>query len=186
MYFYQILNQFREFYKVSLFSRKRTNSIGARLLVCVLAVSSLFVIFQTLVQVYNDYNLGISEIDRRFEQINLSYQGSLSRSIWEVNKSQIESTLQGMLQLPDVVKVTVWETDENMGAQGVILAEAGGIPDEGSLQKTMPIFIESRGEQVEIGALNVVISLDTLYQDLYGTVIFILIFQLIKTFLMFL
>ena len=71
-----------------------------------------------------------------------------------------------------------------MGAQGVILAEAGGIPDEGSLQKTMPIFIESRGEQVEIGALNVVISLDTLYQDLYGTVIFILIFQLIKTFLM--
>lgn len=184
MSFYQMLKQFREFYKISLFSKTKANSIGSSLLICVLAVSSTFVVFQTLAQIYNDYNVGISELDRRFEQINLSYQGSLSRSIWEVNKSQVESTIDGMLQLPDVVKVVVYEVVADKGAKDIVIAEAGSIPEEDLLQKTMPIFIESRGEQVEIGILKVTISLQTLYRNLYGTVIFILIFQLVKTFLM--
>jgi len=178
-----MLDEFREFYKISLFSRKKSNSIGTSLLVAVLAVSSLFVVFQTLVQLNNDYQLGLSEIDRRFEQINLSYQGGLSRSIWEVNNSQIESTIEGMLQLPDVVKVIVTESVSNE-EQGPILAQVGSVSDAGFRQKIMPIMIESRGQQVQIGALDVVISLENLYQELYGTVIFVLIFQLIKTFLM--
>jgi len=183
MYLNQILDEFREFYKISLFSKKKVTSIGSRLLVSVLAVSSLFVIFQTLVQLNNDYQLGLSEIDRRFEQINLSYQGGLSRSIWEVNNSQIESTIEGMLQLPDVVKVVVSESIEG-SEKSSILAQTGSIPDVGFRQKTMPIMIESRGKYIEIGKLQVVISLENLYQDLYGTVVFILIFQMIKTFLM--
>jgi len=183
MYLNHMLDEFREFYKISLFSRKKSNSIGTSLLVAVLAVSSLFVVFQTLVQLNNDYQLGLSEIDRRFEQINLSYQGGLSRSIWEVNNSQIESTIEGMLQLPDVVKVIVTESVSNE-EQGPILAQVGSVSDAGFRQKIMPIMIESRGQQVQIGALDVVISLENLYQELYGTVIFVLIFQLIKTFLM--
>ena len=184
MYFYQIFDEFREFYKFSLFSKKKSNSIGSRLLIWVLAVSSLFVIFQTLFQVNNDYKLGLTEIDRRFHQINLSYQGSLSRSIWEVNNSQIISTIEGMLQLPDVVKVVVFETGMEPDAQRIVLAEMGTIPDAGMREKTMPILIESRGKSLQIGSLKVVISLESLYQNLYGTVISILIFQLIKTFLM--
>ena len=184
MYFYQIFDEFREFYKFSLFSKKKSNSIGSRLLIWVLAVSSLFVIFQTLFQVNNDYKLGLTEIDRRFHQINLSYQGSLSRSIWEVNNSQIISTIEGMLQLPDVVKVVVFETGMEPDAQRIVLAEMGTIPDAGIREKTMPILIESRGKSLQIGSLKVVISLESLYQNLYGTVISILIFQLIKTFLM--
>ena len=184
MYFYQIFDEFREFYKFSLFSKKKSNSIGSRLLIWVLAVSSLFVIFQTLFQVNNDYKLGLTEIDRRFHQINLSYQGSLSRSIWEVNNSQIISTIEGMLQLPDVVKVVVFETGMEPDAQRSVLAEMGTIPDAGIREKTMPILIESRGKSLQIGSLKVVISLESLYQNLYGTVISILIFQLIKTFLM--
>jgi len=183
MYLNHILDEFREFYRISLFSRKKSNSIGTRLLVAVLAVSSLFVVFQTLVQLNNDYQLGLSEIDRRFEQINLSYQGGLSRSIWEVNNSQIESTIEGMLQLPDVVQVIVTETVSN-AEHAPVLAQVGSVPDVGFREKIMPIMIESRGEQIQIGALNVVISLENLYQELYGTVIFVLIFQLIKTFLM--
>ena len=184
MYFYQIFDEFREFYKFSLFSKKKSNSIGSRLLIWVLAVSSLFVIFQTLFQVNNDYKLGLTEIDRRFHQINLSYQGSLSRSIWEVNNSQIISTIEGMLQLPDVVKIVVFETGMEPDAQQIVLAEMGTIPDAGIREKTMPILIESRGKSLQIGSLKVVISLESLYQNLYGTVISILIFQLIKTFLM--
>ncbi|NRA20283.1 MAG: ATP-binding protein, partial [Oceanospirillaceae bacterium] len=162
MYFYQIFDEFREFYKFSLFSKKKSNSIGSRLLIWVLAVSSLFVIFQTLFQVNNDYKLGLTEIDRRFHQINLSYQGSLSRSIWEVNNSQIISTIEGMLQLPDVVKVVVFETGMERDAQRIVLAEMGTIPDAGIREKTMPILIESRGKSLQIGSLKVVISLESL------------------------
>ena len=181
----QMFKDFRMFYQLSFFTKKRFNSIGSRLLVWVLAISSVFVIFQTLVQLNNDYKVGLNEIDGRFEQLNLSYSGSLSRSIWEVNTSQIVSTIEGMIELPDVIKVSVREdSDDANHPDGVLLAEVGEIGSSDFLQKSMPIMISNRGEEIKIGSLVISISLESLYQDLYGTVIFILIFQMFKTFMM--
>lgn len=185
MYMSQMFKDFRTFYKFSFFSKKKVNSIGSRLLIWVLAVSSVFVVFQTLLQLNNDYEVGINEIDGRFEQLSLSYAGSLSRSIWEVNNSQIVSTIEGMLQLPDVLKVVVKEITEDDGnPEGVLLAEVGAVSEDGFLQKSLPIMINNRGNEIQIGELTVFISLESLYQDLYGTVAFILIFQMFKTFMM--
>ncbi len=181
----QILKDFRMFYQLSFFTKKRFNSIGSRLLVWVLAVSSVFVIFQTFVQLNNDYKVGLNEIDGRFEQLNLSYSSSLSRSIWEVNTSQIVSTIEGMIKLPDVIKVSVMEDAEGGGElDRILLAETGEIAGVDYLQKSMPIMIDNRGKETKIGTLVIFISLESLYQDLYGTVVFILIFQMFKTFLM--
>ncbi len=184
MYIYSKLKDFQQFTKLSLFSKKRVNSIGTKLLIRVLAVSSLFVILQTLVQLNNDYKLGLSEIDRRFNQLSLSYRGGLARSIWEVNNTQIESIIEGMLQIPDVVKVTVTESSGNADAEEPILAEVGIMPESGFLQRNLPVTIQSGGVDKKIGSLIIAISLDALYEDLYGTVIFILLFQVVKTFLM--
>jgi signal transduction histidine kinase len=181
----QIFKDFKMFYQLSFFTKKRFNSIGSRLLVLVLAVSSFFVVFQTLVQLNNEYEVGINEIDGRFEQLNLSYSGSLSRSIWEVNTQQIVSTIEGMRELPDVLKVSVREDSEDAEhPDGALLAEVGEIGTSDYLQKSMPIMINNREEEIKIGTLIVSISLESLYEDLYGTVIFILIFQMFKTFMM--
>ncbi len=185
MYMSQLFKDFRTFYKFSFFTKKRVNSIGTRLLIWVLAISAVFVVFQTLVQLNNDYEVGINEIDGRFEQLSLSYAGSLSRSIWEVNNSQIISTIEGMIELPDVLRVIVKEvTESDTQTEGVLLAEIGQVYDSNFMQKTLPIMIENRGKDFQIGSLTVFISLEKLYQDLYGTVIFILIFQMFKTFMM--
>jgi hypothetical protein len=81
------LEHFREFYRFSISNKTRSNSIGAKLLISVLTVSSIFVILQTLIQLNNDYNSGISDIDRRFNQLYLSYSGGLARSMWDINVS---------------------------------------------------------------------------------------------------
>lgn len=185
MYMTRKMKDFMSFYQTSLFTKKKFNSIGSRLLIWVLGISSLFVVFQTLVQLNNDYEVGINEIDNRFEQLSLSYAGSLSRSIWEVNNSQILSTIEGMLNLPDVIQVVVKEvTEDDAEGEGIVLAEVGGTGEASFIQKTMPIMVENRGKNIQIGSLTIMISLETLYENLYGTVVFILIFQMVKTFLM--
>ncbi len=185
MYMSQLFKDFRTFCQFSFFSKKSVNGIGIRLLIWVLAISSVFVIFQTLLQINNDYKVGINEIDGRFEQLGLSYTGSLSRSIWEVNNSQIVSTIEGMLELPDVLKVVVTElTEEAKESEGLVLAEIGEVYGSNFMQKSLPIMIKNRGKDIQIGSLSVFISLESLYQDLYGTVVFILIFQMFKTFMM--
>ena len=112
----------------------------------------------------------------------MSYSSSLSRSIWEVNTSQIVSTIEGMIKLPDVIKVSVMEDAEGGGElDRILLAETGEIAGVDYLQKSMPIMIDNRGKETKIGTLVIFISLESLYQDLYGTVVFILIFQMFKT-----
>jgi signal transduction histidine kinase len=181
---FHVMRDVRDFFKCSLFTKKRANSIGSRLLISVLLVSSLFVVFQTLVQLNNDYRMGLSEIDRRLDQLKLSYGGGLSRSIWEVNATQIQSTIDGMIELPSVSMVQVKELSGEDGEDEVILATSGRLPEADYRQKTLPITIESRGKEIHIGTVSIVISLEKLYQDLYGTVIFIVLFQMVKTFLM--
>jgi signal transduction histidine kinase len=175
---------FQRFLKRLLFARKKAKSIGFKLLVLVLAVSSLFVILQTIIQLNNDYRVGLGEIDRQFEQLELSYNASLSRSIWEVNQAQIESILVGMLIIPDVVHISVSELVEDSPDGKRLLAEVGVLPGSSFVRKSMPVMFESRGKKNQVGVFHVTISLNKLYNGLYGTALFILLFQMVKTFLM--
>ena len=173
------------FYHFSIFFKRRGNSLGSRLLICVLAVSALFVILQTLVQINSDYQIGVAEIDRRFEQILIIYCENLSRSIWELDTANIGIIIEGILELPDVVKVVVTETlVEQQSRNGILLAQMGNLPVTGYVQKSLPIILNNGGADVQVGTLQVSVSLENLYKDLYGTVVFILIFQLVKTFTM--
>jgi len=181
----QKIKEFRQFYHFSIFFKKRGNSLGTRLLICVLAVSALFVILQTLVQINSDYHVGLTEIDRRFEQIVIIYGENLSRSIWELDTASIGAIIEGMLELPDVIKVVVTETlVEQESRKGLLLAQMGQLPETGYVQKSLPIILNNGGADVQVGTLQVSVSLENLYKDLYGTVIFILMFQLAKTFTM--
>jgi signal transduction histidine kinase len=91
----------------------------------------------------------------------------------------------GMIKLPSVVRVVVKESStETEAHDDAVIIELGKLPETAFLQKTFPININHNGESMKIGSLTIFISLDILYQDLYGTVVFILIFQMLKTFLM--
>ena len=181
----QKIKEFRRFYHFSIFFKKTGNSLGSRLLICVLAVSALFVLLQTLVQINNDYQVGLAEIDRRFEQIAIVYSENLSRSIWELDTVNIGAIIEGMMELPDVIKIVVTETlVEQESRNGILLAQMGQLPVGGYLQKSLPVILNNGGADVQVGTLEVSISLENLYKDLYGTVIFILLFQLAKTFTM--
>lgn len=180
---YRMFQNIGEFIKLSLFSKKEANSIGAKLLISVLILSSFFVVLQTLVRLHTDYQSGLSAIERSIEQLNNSNKGSLSRSIWEVNENQTLSIIKGMQEMPNVSRIVVKEITYGTQKES-ILAHTGILPESNFLKKTLPIEFDNNGIISDIGSLTLVMSLEELYKDLYGTVISVVIFQMVKTFLM--
>ena len=180
---YRMFQNIGEFIKLSLFSKKEANSIGAKLLISVLILSSFFVVLQTLARLHTDYQSGLSAIEKSIEQLNNSNKGSLSRSIWEVNENQTLSIIQGMQEMPNVSRIVVKEITYGTEKES-ILAYTGILPESNFLKKTLPIEFDNNGVISDIGSLTLVMSLEELYKDLYGTVISVVIFQMVKTFLM--
>lgn len=164
------------------------NSIGWRLLIYVVFVSSLFACLQTGFQIYLDYNTGVDHIENQFSQIDNSYHKSLARSIWEIDKGQVESIISGISSLPSVESVTVHEFIGSSsavnceGGEFKVLASLSPLQSSNNISQTFPIFTENSSAKQCLGRLDVTISLDPLYEDLAGKFIFILILQTIKTF----
>ncbi len=163
-----------------LIGSRKSNSIGRKLLVSILCISSFFVLIQTSLQMKWDYDSGISRIEQLFSQIELGYTASLTKSLWEMHTTQIKSSALGIKQMPNVAKVEVQETikDKSNGSfKNVTLAEIGVRPKEKFVERDIPILHNGS----TIGNLKVFISLQTLYTDLYEKFIFVIISQSIKT-----
>ena len=173
------------------FKHRKTNSLlqsvkishkkglGRKLLIVVLLISSIFTIFQASYQLYQDYKLGLNEVDRQFEQIHLSYNQALARSIWEVDDEASRIIATGILSLSNVEYVNVNEqTDE--GEIEILSLLTNNT--ENLTSKSYPLTIKEEGDVTLVGKLSLKISLAPLYSDLLDKLIFILIFQTIKTF----
>jgi len=164
------------------------NSIGWRLLIYVVLVSSVFACLQTGFQIYLDYEIGVDHIEKQFNQIENSYNKSLARSIWEIDKGQVESIISGISSLPSVESVTVHEFMGSSSANSCkdgefkVLASLSPLQSSNNISQFFPIYTEGSATKQCLGRLDVTISLDPLYEDLAGKFIFILILQTIKTF----
>jgi len=153
--------------------------LGRRMLIAVLLMSSLFTVVQASYQLYTDYKLGLSEIEQQFQQIYLSYNKSLSSSIWDIDTEETDIIGAGMLSLPNVESVVITAITES--ERSTLLALKTSI-NENLTTKVFDLSFINDGEGLLIGELEVSISLDPLYDDLLDRLLLILIFQTLKTF----
>jgi len=158
-------------------SQKR--GLGRKLLIAVLLTSSIFTFFQVSWQLYDDYLAGLGEIDQKFEQIHISYQQSLVRSIWDVAIEETTLIATGILSLPNVEQVRI---AEYANADFVELIDLSTEISKDLTAKTYVLTMTEDDITTVIGELNLKISLAPLYSDLYDKLLFILVFQTIKTF----
>jgi len=153
--------------------------LGRKLLIAVLLISSVFTFIQASWQLYDDYLAGLGEIDRRFEQIHISYKESLSRSIWDVDTEETKMTASGILSLPNVEQVTIYEM---ANADLTLLADLKTGVTKDLTAKKYTLYITENNIKTAIGVLSLKISLAQLYRNLYDKLLFIISFQTIKTF----
>ena len=154
---------------------KNSNRRIARQLVYSLILASAFItLFITGFQLYRDYSYDIDQIDNRFVQIEHVYLQPLSHALWTTDRKEMQLQIDGMKRLPDMQYIAVYENSN-------LLVTAGELKQKNTISTRFPLTYEHRGVLRNIGELEVVATLDGVYQRLLDKIWVILVSNAIKT-----
>jgi diguanylate cyclase (GGDEF)-like protein/PAS domain S-box-containing protein len=154
----------------------RNNGIARRIMLAVILFSSAVTAVITAVELYLDYRVDIRSINERVESIRKVYLPTLVESVWLLEPTQIQNHLNGLLNLGDV---------EYLGivSDGKTLWSAGARTSKRQMETVFPLSRLNFGENVPIGELHVVASVDNVVSRLWSKLIVMLVSNAIKTFL---
>jgi signal transduction histidine kinase len=150
--------------------------LGWRLVFATVAFSTAVALLATAFQLYIDYRRDLDSIDATLKQVSQSYLPTISNALWATNRKELQVTLDGLAQLPNVQNVVVMESDN-------VWAEAGRSKTQNIRVRNYPLTHLHRGENIAIGSLKVVMDMDGVYQRLLDKFWVILISNGVKTFL---
>ena len=172
-----VLNTFSALW--SSLSRFR-HSVVLRLLATVLLFSCVVTLLLTALQLYGDYERGISLIENRLSDIDRSYRDSLSEGLWRLDRQQLQLELDGMLRLADIRAAEVRETGS---VASPLVVRAGQRMNDAVISREFPISYRVHGTPRVLGTLYVEATLSGLYSELAQTALLILVSQAANTFL---
>ena len=152
------------------------SSVGRRFILFILLFSSIVTFLGTSLQLYVEYSSDIKSIQKTFKQIESSYLQSLSSSLWAIDKQQADLLLNGILQLPDIQYLEIWQ-----GKQRFSFA---GRPESNKIiQHEFRLVHTYKGRDNDLGVLRVTASLKGVYTRLLNRLVIIFATQAVKTFL---
>lgn len=152
------------------------NRIGRRLMVMIIGFSSLITLILSIAQLGLEYRDLRSDIDRELDGVTISVP-TIAGSLWDFDNQQISIAMESLLRLPNVVHVAV-RTSNNTQPR-----EAGTRPNTNVVTRAYSLRHLVRGEDTEIGTLEVVASLDSIFRQLSDRAISIVLSNGLKTFL---
>lgn len=156
--------------------RFRTGSpLSFRLLAWILLFSSAFTLVASALQIYSDYRKDLSQIDNRMQVVEAGYASSLARSLWALDQKLLQTQMEGILSLPDVVHLRLRiEPDSEL--------VMGEIPRDAKTTSHSFNLVHQGDEMFKLGELTVTADLDRVYDELKRKVGVILLTQFLKTF----
>jgi signal transduction histidine kinase/CheY-like chemotaxis protein len=154
----------------------RNNGIGRRMIVALILFSSAITAVTTAIELYRDYRSDIRGIESRFEFIRSSYLPTLVESVWIADGVQIETQLQGLSHLQDIEFLAI-------GIDGRQRWSAGAAVSTHQVTEKIPLVRKYRGQNVTIGTLHVIASVDNVLDRLWAKLVVVLIGNAVKTLL---
>ncbi len=153
----------------------RRNRIGLRLIVLIIGFSTLITLLATVAQLALEYRALRSELDRQLDSVSI-YVPSIAGSVWDFDERQVRLALGALTQLPSIEQAQVtaqdnptqWKAGEALSTHTVVRGYA--------------LHHRIRGQEVEIGHLQVVASLNGIYQQVLNSAVSILVSNGLKTF----
>ncbi|MBA3012615.1 MAG: response regulator [Desulfobacula sp.] len=149
--------------------------MGYSLVIAMVLFSSLITLVTTALQLYVDYRVDIKRVNNHQALIRESYLKSITASAWLYDEQQIKTQLDGIANLPDMEHVSI-HLDE--GADWSV----GSVASKRNQTQTFPLIYTHKGEDITIGKLAVVFSLDTIYTRLLRKAVTILAGNAVKIF----
>ncbi len=147
-----------------------------RLIVGIVFFSSMITLVLTAIQLYGEYRHDLSDIEHDFQQIEQVHVKALTQSLWATNVKEIAVQLEGVVQIPNMTFVQVYEKEKIWGTAGKRSSNA-------SIEREYPLIYAQRDQSYEIGRLKVVASLEGVYRHLFSQAVIILASNAFKTFM---
>ena len=98
------------------------DSIAARLLRVVFSYYLVLVVIVTGVQIIAEYFHAKNLVLQELETLKQAFQPSLEQALWEMNNTQLQSSLTGIMKIPNVVGIEIANANgKSLGARGRIL-----------------------------------------------------------------
>ena len=152
--------------------RRADRRLGPRLLAAIVLASSVLALLATAIQLALDYRRDLEEIDTRFVLIDHTLADTLGRSLWSMDRTQIELQLDSLRRLHDV---------EFARVQGQ-LGEQFAVGKDGADLKRHDVQLRAPGGEHEvIGTLTVGVGLSGVYHRLFDRALVIFVTQAAKT-----
>ena len=152
------------------------NQIGRRLIVQIIAFSTMITLLISVVQLAFEYRSLRSAMERELDGIAI-YVPTIAGSVWDFDEKQIQRAIDALILLPNLVEVRVIAADTS--TKWVSRKTATPNP----ILRSYPLRYESRGQMSEIGVLEVVSSLDGIYKQLINSALSIVLSNGVKTLL---
>ncbi len=127
-------------------------------------------------QTYAEFRKDVRNIETGLDQIERIYLKNIVAELWTYDLNTVKTSLQGILQFPDVKNVEITTV------KGDKISE--GAPPKGRMvQKNISLSREHRGTMIELGMLTITASLEDIYQQMTERGLMILITQGFQVFL---
>ncbi len=171
---------------------RRENPIATRLLGLVLLTSSLITLVAILLQLYANFRDDIESLEKRLDQVRVSSIPSITKSLWGFDEEQLNIQIHSLLDLRDVVKVTVvWHDWNNrvqtMTASSPQMEEVDDRHNQTSFSNAILVkefqlkYEDDNTTDQDLGTLYITASLSNVYSKLWDRAKFIALLQGTKT-----
>lgn len=149
-------------------------SISKQLLIGVVTSSAIITVFVTIIHLAQEYKSQVEITRSKFDSLMYTNKKALENSIWDLNNSQIDSVITGLKNFPgiDYLKLE-YESTEGMSQKSL-----GNLPKDPLIQRYDLAF-----DHKMIGNITFYSSNSHIYNHLWGTLLFIIMMNTLKTFL---
>ncbi len=122
-----------------------------------------------------DYYEDLNEIHEGLDLIQKSHIESLTKSMWVLNHSQVEAEVSGILSVPGIESVQIWDD------QGMPILTKGAAPTGKAVFTDYPLVFDDPDGQFTVGHMRISASLEPVFNRLYKKIFVIFFTQFLKT-----
>ena len=156
----------------------KQSPLARRLVVIILGCSAALAVFFTALQLFYAYSSERSSLNQRVDDLASSAVPALERSLWILDTELTRAHLEGITRVTGVVRTQLITPDS-------LLELFGENNDADIAQVTeFPLIFSDRGNAVELGVLRVASTDAEIKSQLAEQLLFVLLTNLVKTFLM--
>lgn len=102
---------------------KSRNPIATKLMVLILLTSLAFALLGTVLQLYYSYHDDVTQLETRLDQVRITTLPSITKSLWSFDQEQLQVQIGSVLDVEDVVQVTILWRDWDNQEQAMIASK---------------------------------------------------------------